>query len=256
MATTLRPLGKTGVEVTLLGMGTGVKAWGGKSELLRKGDEPFMTVVKHAYEKGIRYFDLADAYGSHRLIKGALKSFMDRDKVTLLTKSDSRDADGLRADLERSRQELDTDRLDVVLLHCVNDRDWPERLKGCMDVLSDAKAKGVIRAHGISCHSLESSSRAAETEWGDVLMERINPFGRKMDAAPEEVVPVLRKAHANGKAVLGIKIAGEGECSDQIGESLKYVLGLGCISAMPIGFLNPAEIDSALAHIDGLGLPA
>lgn len=248
-ATTPRPLGKTGLQCTLLGVGTGVKAWGGNSELIRKGRDTFMAVLQRAYEKGIRYFDMADMYGAHPYMKEALKTFIPRDQVTLLTKTASRDPDRVRADVERFRKELDTDRLDIVLLHCMNDPDWSNKLKGCMDVLEDFKAKGVLRAHGISSHNLEASRRAAETEWVDVLLERINPFGIKMDAPPDQVALILKKARENGKGVLGMKIAGEGQCRDKIAESLKFVMGLGCVDAMPIGFLDPREIDSAFSHV-------
>lgn len=248
-AATMRTLGKTGIQVSLLGMGTGVKAWGGHSELTRKGHDAFMGLLKHAYEAGIRYFDMADMYGSHPYMKEALKSFMDRDKVTLLTKTGAHKPQIIREDIERFRKELDTDRLDIVLMHCMSDPDWPETLKGCMDALADFKAKGILRAHGVSCHSLKAAMAAAESEWVDVLLERINPFGLKMDGPPDELVPVLRKAHENKKGVLGMKIAGEGQCSDRIGESLKFVMGLGCVDAMPIGFLQPSDVDTAFEHV-------
>jgi aryl-alcohol dehydrogenase-like predicted oxidoreductase len=246
---TLRPLGKTGLHCTLLGVGTGMKAWGGHSELTRKGHDAFMGVLQRAYEQGIRYLDMADMYGSHPYVKEALAKFINRDHVTLLTKTSSREPERVRADVERFRKELDTDRLDIVLLHCVNDPDWPNKLNGCMDALEDFKAKGVLRAHGLSSHNLEAARRAAETEWVDVLLERINPFGIHMDADPDQVAPVLKKAHENGKGVLGMKIGGEGQCRDKIAESLKFVLGLGCVDAMPIGFLDPGEIDSAFDHV-------
>jgi len=248
-ADVMRPLGKTGIEVSLLGMGTGCKAWDHNSELIRKGHDSFINVLRRAYEKGIRYFDMADIYGAHPYMKEALKSFIDRDKVTLLTKTSSREPRVVREDIERFRKELDTDRLDVVLMHCVSDPDWPKKLKGCMDVLADFKAKGVLRAHGISSHNLKAAACAAETKWVDVLLERINPFGLKMDAPPDQVAAVLRKAHENKKGVLGMKIVGEGQCADRIGESLKFVMGLGCVDAMPIGFLDPAEVDSAFDHV-------
>ncbi|NIA14170.1 MAG: aldo/keto reductase [Nitrospiraceae bacterium] len=253
-ATTIRTLGDTGIRTSLLGMGTGVKAWGGKSALTRKGHEAYMTMLKHAYELGVRYFDMADMYGSHPFMKEALADFMVRDKVMLLTKTVSRTPEEVRADIERFRQELDTDVIDVVLLHCATEPDWPERYKGCMDVLADAKTKGWIRAHGVSCHGLEPVSRVPETDWVDVVLARINPFGIKMDGKPEEVAPILQKAHEAGKGVLGMKIAGEGQCRDRIRESLKYVMGLGCVDAMPIGFLEPSEVDSAVAHIDAAGV--
>ena len=244
-AASMRPLGNTGIQVSLLGMGAGCKAWDHNSELTRKGRDAFINLLRHAYEKGVRYFDMADMYGAHPYMNEALKSFIDRDKVTLLTKTASREPGLVRKDIERFRKELDTDRLDIVLLHCVNDPDWPKKLKGCMDVLADFKAKGVIRAHGISSHNLNAAACAAETKRVDVLLERINPFGIKMDAPPEKMIPVFKKAHENNKGVLGMKIAGEGQCADRIGESLKFVMGLGCVDAMPIGFLEPAEVDSA-----------
>jgi aryl-alcohol dehydrogenase-like predicted oxidoreductase len=248
-ATTVRTLGKSGVQVTLLGMGTGVRAWDKTSELTRKGHDAYLALLRHAFDKGIRYFDMADMYGTHPYMKEALKTFIPRDNVTLLTKTVAREPQLVRADLERFRKELDTDRLDIVLMHCITDPDWTGKMKPCMDVLEEAKAKGIVRAHGLSSHDLEVSRQAAEHAWVDVLMERINPFGKKMDATPDEVVPVLRKAHENGKGVIGIKIAGEGECSDKIGESLRFVLGLGCVDAMSIGFLDPHEIDAVFKHI-------
>lgn len=242
-------LGACGVGVTRLGMGTGVKAWDRSSALVRKGHGHYMALLQHAYEKGIRYFDMADLYGTHPYMREALHRFIPRDNVTLLTKTVARQPGLVRADLERFRRELDTDRLDIVLMHCISDPDWDIYMKPCMDILEEAKAKGLIRAHGLSSHHLDVSRKAAEHPWVDVLMERLNPFGAKMDAPPNQVVPVLRQAHENGKGVLAIKIAGEGECGDRIGESLRYVLGLGCVDAVSIGFLATEEIDGAWAHL-------
>jgi len=250
VATSRRTLGRTGVELTLLGMGTGTKAWNHTSELIRKGHDAYLALLRYAYDKGIRFFDMADMYGTHPYMKEALKDFIPRDKVTLLTKTVAREPQLVRDDLERFRKELDTDRLDIVLMHCITDPDWTEKMRPCMEVLEEAKAKGVIRAHGLSSHNLEVSRKAAEHLWVDVLMERINPFGKKMDAPPDQVVPVLRRAHENGKGVIGMKIAGEGECRDRLAESIRFVLGLGSVDAVSIGFLEPAEVDGAFAYVE------
>ena len=249
-ATTLRALGKTGLQPTLLGMGTGVKAWGGVSELSRKGEDVYLQVVTHAYQAGLRYFDLADMYGSHAFFNKLLDGVIDRDKVMLLTKTAAKEAPVATADIERFRTELGTDRLDVVLMHCMTDKDWPTKMAPVMDVLEDAKAKGLIKAHGVSCHTLEALNLASESPWVDVVLARINPFGIKMDAEPDKVVPVLQAAHRNGKGVLGMKVAGEGQCADRLSESLKFVLGLGCVDAMPIGLLSPAEVDDTIAKVN------
>jgi len=257
--TTNRKLGKTGIECSLLGLGTGMRGWNGESDLTRKGRAAFMGMLEHVYGRGLTYFDLADMYGSHVYMRDAMKGPLDRDKVVILTKTVSREAELVRADLERFRKELDTDSIDIVLIHCLTEGDgpdWREKLRPCMDVLSEAKERGTIRAHGVSCHNLDALRLAAETEWVDVILSRINPFGVKMDGPVEEVAGVLRKAHDNGKGVLGMKIVGEGTLTDKIQESLRFVVGLGCVDAMPIGFLEPGEVDQVLDYIDALAATA
>jgi len=254
-ATTMRTLGKTDIQCSLIGMGTGVKSWNKESALTRKGHDAFINLLKHAYNSGIRYFDMADMYRAHPYMREVIEEgALDRDKLTLLTKTVSRKPDEVRDDIERFRKELNTDWLDIVMMHCLNEPDWPKKVAPCMDVLEDAKAKGLIRAHGLTTHSQEALEVAAENEWVDVVMARINPFKIKMDAEPEQVAAALKKARENGRGVLGMKIVGEGQCRDKIAESLKYVIGLGCVDAMPIGFLAPDEVDSAIAHVDAIAV--
>ncbi len=248
-AGTMRPLGKTGLQTSLVGMGTGVKAWNGESALTRKGDEAFLRLVEYAYAKGIRYFDLADMYGSHRFMNQLLTKTIDRDKVMLLTKTTAKEGPKAAEDVERFRTEIGTDRLDVVLLHCMTAADWNTTMRPCMDALDEAKAKGLLRAHGVSCHDIGALRTAVEEPWVDVILARINPFAVMMDGSPEEIAAILRTAHENGKGVLGMKIAGEGQCADRLLESLKFVIGLGCVDAMPIGFLAMAEVDAAFENV-------
>lgn len=253
-ATTPRPLGKTGLTCSLLGMGTGTKAGGGSSGQNREGREAFVTCLEHAYDRGITYFDMADSYGAHDYMKDALKRSIQRDKVLLLTKTGSREPDALRADVDRFLKELDTDYLDVVLMHCFQEPDWDVRYRAAMDVLSEAKAQGKVKAIGCSNHDFGALKTAAASDWVDVILARINPYGVKMDASPEEVAPVLKQAHASGKAILGMKIAGEGELVAKLPESLKFALGLGCIDAMTIGFIKPEEVDDTIQKLNAVAL--
>lgn len=248
-ATTPRTLGKTGIACTLLGMGTGTKAWNGSSAQNREGRDTFVACLEHAYAQGLRYYDMADMYGAHDYVKDALKRSVPRDRVMLLTKTVSKTPENVKADLERFRQELDTDYLDVVLLHCMTDGDWPEKMKGAMDALSEAKSKGVVKAVGCSNHTLEALTQAVQSDWVDVILARINPKGVKMDGTPEQVVPLLRQAHGSGKGILGMKIAGEGQLADQLPESLAFVMNLGCVDAFTIGFVKPEEIDDTIAKV-------
>jgi predicted aldo/keto reductase-like oxidoreductase len=172
-----------------------------------------------------------------------------RDKVTVLTKSFSRDAATMRADLDRFRRELGTDYLDVCLMHCVTEADWTERYKGAMDVLSEAKEKGSIRAHGCSCHSIEALRAAAKSPWVEVDLARINPVGAIMDADPSTVVGVLKEMKAAGKAVVGMKILGQGALRNRQDEGIKFALSLGLLDAFTIGAESKGEQEDLIRRI-------
>jgi aryl-alcohol dehydrogenase-like predicted oxidoreductase len=245
--------GTTGLTPTLLGVGTGTHAWNGHSDQNKQGRDAFVGLLSHAYNRGLRYFDLADMYGSHDYMRDAIvRGKMNRDELFLLTKTVSKTAVGVLADVERFRQEIQTDVIDVVLLHCMTKADWTTQLAPCMDALSEAKAKGRVRAVGVSCHTLDALSLAAETPWVDVMLSRVNPWGvkMKMDAEPEIVLPILKKAHDSGKGMLGMKILGEGKNVEGMEESLKFVLGSGVVDAITIGFMEPKQIDEVMAKID------
>src|SRR6201996_7434608 len=171
-------LGKTGIRTSRLAMGTGTIGFGGSSKQPRT--PPLTRLVLDGYnDNGLRFFDSADSYGSHPYVAEALKH-IPRDKVVVLTKTDTRDPAGVRADLDRFRKELGVDYIDIVLIHCVTEGDWTTRYRGVMDVLSEAKQKGVIRAHGVSCHSLSALRAAAASPWVEVDLVRLNPIGSHM----------------------------------------------------------------------------
>ena len=257
-ATDIRRLGNTGLECTYLGIGTGTRGSApGVTDQTQLPEGEFVNLLEHAYQQGITYFDMADRYGSHSYMRAAMARSIPRDNVMLLSKVWSREPKAAKADVERFRQELDTDTIDVVLMHCIRggEENWPETLKPLMDVLSDAKAKGHIRAHGVSCHVLPALERVPEEEWVDVALARINPFGSHMDGPVEKVVPIIDRIHKAGKGVLGMKILGEGDPKvvEEMDESLKFVTELGAVDAMTIGFLSVAEFDDAVKRINGVG---
>lgn len=244
-----RTLGKTGITVSRLGFGTGTKGWDRSSNQTRLGQEAFTAMVRRAYERGVTFYDLADLYGSHPYLRRAFQG-IPREKIVLQTKIWWRWGRNTREILDRFRQELDTDYLDIVLLHCVTEANWPESLKPMMEDLAEAKAKGILRAHGVSCHGLPPLQRVPDLDWVEVDLARINHRGAKMDAPPEEVVPLLRRMKEKGKGVIGMKILGEGTLKDERLASLKFVLGLDCVDAMVIGFESPEEVDDILRHME------
>lgn len=200
-------LAHAGIQTSRLAMGTGTVGSGHHSNQTALGIDGLSRLLQNGYDNGLRFFDCADSYGSHPHVADALKH-VDRSKVTVLTKSWARSGPEMRADLERFRRELNTEQLDIVLMHCVTEGDWTTRYRSAMDELEEAKAKGVIRAHGCSCHTIEALRAAAKSPWVEVDLVRINPIGSHMDADPETVASVIREMHAAGKGIVGMKILG------------------------------------------------
>jgi len=241
-------LGKTGIKTSRLAMGTETVGSGHHSNQTALGIDGLSRLLLHGYDQGLRFFDSADAYGSHPHVAEALKH-VPRDKVTILTKTWARDAAGARADLDRFRRELGTDYIDVCLMHCLTEGDWTERYRGVMDVLSEAKEKGIIRAHGCSCHSIGALRAAAKSPWVEVDLARINPIGAHMDDDPDTVVSVLREMKAAGKGVIGMKILGQGALRDRQDEALKYALSLNVLDSFTIGAESKVEQDDLVRRI-------
>jgi aryl-alcohol dehydrogenase-like predicted oxidoreductase len=242
-------LGHTGIRTTRLAMGTGTVGFGGASNQTRLGMSPFTRLLVNGYnENGLRFFDTADSYGSHPYVASALKQ-LPRDKVVVMTKSDNRDPEGLRKDLDRYRRELGIDYIDIVLIHCVTEGDWTTRYRGCMDVLSEAKHKGTIRAHGCSCHSIEALRAAASSPWVEVDLVRLNPVGAYMDADPDTVIKVIKQMRADGKGIIGMKILGQGKLRNRPAEAIRYALSTGVLDAFTIGAESQKEQDDLTQKI-------
>lgn len=252
-------LGKSGIETTLLGMGTGVHGGDRSSFLTRQDQLKSIHTIVHAYNRGIRFFDLADTYGTHGLMKEALAQ-MNRDEVTLISKMWTRgggipekerpDADVV---VDRFRKEMNTDVIDLIQLHCMVDGHWTDAEKKQMDILETLKARNIIRAHGTSVHSLEAMEEATKTEWVDVLHARINPYGIAMDRKdPQEVIAVMKQLHDQGKGIIGMKLVGNGDYKhddEKINHALKFVLALPVVDMIIVGFETPAEIDNYLERM-------
>jgi len=250
-------LGNTGIKTTFLGMGTGFSGGNRSSNITRAGVAE--SIIRQAYEKGIRFFDCADTYGTHPFTYAALKG-IPREKYTIFTKMWTGQG-GLpepeRPDanlvIDRFRKELNTDYIDLVQIHCMTDPQWTDKQKRQMDILENLKVKKIIKAHGVSVHSLEAMEAAADSPWVDVIHVRINAYGEAMDKKdPALVIPVIEKLHKSGKGVIGMKLIGNGnfrDDSEKIDASLKYVLGLGTIDLITVGFEKPEQIDNYILRI-------
>ncbi len=251
-------LGKSGVKVTRLGLGTGTNG----GEVQRNlGQKEFTRLVRHAYERGVRFFDTADNYDQmHEMLVKALEG-IDRDTYTIQTKMKWGNNRDPWTEIDRFRKELKTDYFDSFLLHCVSTDDWPDALKRQMDTLCEAKDKDAVRSMGASVHGTRGLDAMTKTTWPDVALLRVNHNGAHMDTVEnkwglvgdvEQCVTDIRKIHDNGTGVIGMKLIANGDFKDpaQREAAIKYVMQLDCVDAVVIGFKTTAEIDEAIENMN------
>lgn len=229
-------LGNTGIEMSRMAMGTGTHGFGGASNQTRQlGIKGVADMLRAGFDDGINFWETADQYGSHPHVGEALKK-VKREEVVILTKTNSNTYESVKKDLDRFRIELGTDYLDIILLHAVTDPQWNQKMKGAMEALAEAKEEGIIRAHGVSCHSIGALETAADEPWVEVDLARFNPGGARMDADVATVKKVLERMKANGKAIIGMKVYGCGELLDIKDECLQFQTGSGITDAFTMGF--------------------
>jgi diketogulonate reductase-like aldo/keto reductase len=251
-------LGRSGLKMSRVCLGTGMRGGNRQSNHTRMGKAKFEALLKGSYDRGVRVFDLNDLYGTHPYVVPAL-SGIPRDRYQIITKiwfrpggipePERPDADVV---IERFLRELKTDYIDLLLLHCVVSPKWPEELRQQMDIIAKFKDKGVVRAHGVSCHSLEALEAAVTEPWVDSVHARINPYGDSMDGPGDKVAPVLKKLCDAGKGVVGMKIIGEGRYrSDDAKKnaSIRFALELGCVHVLNVGCESLEEVDDLAARI-------
>jgi predicted aldo/keto reductase-like oxidoreductase len=251
-------LGQSGVKVSRLGIGTGSR--GGRIQR-EMGQKKFEHVVRYALERGITFIDTADTYDAvHEMLRPVIRS-VDREKIQIQCKIwPGRYADTFK-ELDRFRRELSTDYFDSFLIHCVQTADWPEQYARLRDDLDKAKQKQIIRSNGCSMHGLEPLRAAALTSWGDIRFCRVNHLGKNMDypngerkkyADVQPVLESIKKMHAAGKGIIGMKLIGNGDFTDPDvrKKSIRFVMGLDTVDAVVIGLKSTKEIDEAIENID------
>ncbi|MDR2862530.1 MAG: aldo/keto reductase [Puniceicoccales bacterium] len=248
-------LGDSGLQVSRIAFGTGSVGYNKSSNQTRLGMEKFVALARHAYSRGIQFFDMGDSYGSQPFVGQAIKEFP-REKLTLMTKiwveDDSKNKAGeIPKTIDRVLKEIGTSYLDILLMHCQMKGGWTKRRQQSMDALSKAKQEGRVKAVGVSCHNWNALVEAAESPWVDVIMARINPFGEMMDNKPDVVKALLQKAIKNGKGVVAMKIFAEGKRikTPEREQSIQYALQDVGVSCMTLGMESFAQVDDAVERV-------
>jgi predicted aldo/keto reductase-like oxidoreductase len=252
-------LGNSGVKVTRLAFGTGT--FGGRVQR-ELGQDGFTRLVRHAYDSGIRFFETADNYREMQTMLGIALKGLPRDSYRLMTKYRLRELENPRATIDRQRKELNSEYVDIMLLHCVRSADWATQFERLRDEFSEAKDKKILLAHGASCHGLLPLRAFPGNKWLDVALMRVNHDGTKMDSMStrdtdeighvDEVVGHIKRVHDQGTGVLGMKLIGEGAFTtpERRDAAMRFVMKLGTVDAVTIGYKSPAEIDEAIQRMN------
>jgi hypothetical protein len=252
-------LGRSNIKVTRLAFGTGTH--GGRVQR-QLGQEEFTRLVRYAYDRGIRFFETAESYpGMPEMLSIALKG-IPRDTYRLMTKFTTPASGDPAAKIDQFRTQLNTEYIDILLLHCLRPPTWSTDYQSLQDGFSEAKAKNVILSHGASVHGLPALRTFPGNQWLDVAMIRMNHNGTRMDNPSErevdipgnvdEVVAHTKKVHAQGMGVIGMKLCGEGRFTraEDREAAMQFAMGLGCVDAVTIGFKSTAEIDEAMDRMN------
>jgi len=197
-----KPLGKTGLKVSIIGFG-GIK-------LPKIKEDEAVKILNRAVDLGVNFIDTARAYGdSEKKIGLALKNR--RDEIYLSSRSLSRDKDGLLKDIEKSMKELRTDYIDVYELHAVNSKEIYQKVMssdGAIEGLKIARQKGLIGHVGITMHyDLEAMRMAIESNEFDVIMVAYSPLDH--ESVDREGILKLAKEHGMGTIIMKPLLGGQ-----------------------------------------------
>jgi len=243
-------LGKSGIQVSLVGIGTGSRGGGHQSNQTRLGDEGFKNLMRHAFDNGITFFDLADQYGSNPYFGRAIKG-VPRDQYVIQTKVISRKPEKAKEDIDRFLKELETDYIDSLIIHVVTEPDWTTKFRGVMDVFEEAKQAGKIRAHGVTCHSYVALEAAYASDWVQINQVRWNQKRSHMDNDVETVRELFTKMRAKGQGMIGMKVLGEGSLVRGATaltpeECFRFQIESGVVDAFVVGMEKTEQVDQLL----------
>lgn len=251
-------LGKSGVKVTRLAFGTGTMSGRTQREL---GQEQFTKLVRHAYDKGIRFFETAESYGEmHKMLGVALKG-IPRDSYRLMSKVTTREGVDPQLKIDELRKLANTDYFDVMLLHYQHVATWPTDTVRWQDGILEAKLKKAVVGHGASVHGLPALRKFPQNKWLEIAMIRMNHNGTKMDAEAyntngagdvAEVVTHTKQVQSEGMGVISMKLIGEGAFTTREDRkaAMKFAFRNAGVDSVTVGFKNTAEIDEAIENLN------
>jgi aryl-alcohol dehydrogenase-like predicted oxidoreductase len=255
-ATDMVTLGRSGVKVTRLALGTGTISGQVQRDL---GQDGFTRLVRHAYDRGIRFFETSESYGEmHRMLGIALKG-IPRDSYQLMSKVTTRDGVDPQQKFDELRRLANTEYFDIMLLHWQHTATWPADTVRWQDAILENQSRKVVLSHGASVHGLPALRRVPGNNWLQVAMIRMNHTGKSMDAEDYtqdpgnvgEVVTHVEEVRKQGMGVISMKLAGEGTFDrEDRRKAMKFAFRTAGVDCVTVGYKSPAEVDEAIENLN------
>jgi 1-deoxyxylulose-5-phosphate synthase len=251
-------LGKSGVKVTRLAFGTGTFSGRTQREL---GQEQFTRLVRHGYDRGIRFFETAESYGEmHKMLGIALKG-IPRDTYRLMSKVTTRDGVNPQEKIDELRKLANTDYFDVLLMHYQTKATWPTDTMRWQDGILEAKVKQAVVGHGASVHGLPALRQFPDNKWLDIAMIRVNHNGTKMDGEQyntnglgnvSEVLRHVKAVQTQKMGVISMKLCGEGAFTNREDRqaAMRFAFQQAGVDSVTVGYKNTAEVDEAIENLN------
>jgi 1-deoxyxylulose-5-phosphate synthase len=249
-------LGKSNVKVTRLAFGTGSNSGAVQRSL---GQEQFNALVRHAYDRGIRFFETSDTYDEMHSMLGIALRGIPRDSYRLMSKVTT-DNGNPQQRFDELRKQANTDYFDIMLMHVQQGPDWPTHSARWQDAISEAQSRKIILSRGASVHGLPALRQVPSNKWLQVAMIRMNHKGTKMDSEADswtstgnvpEVVSHVREARSAGLGVISMKLIGEGVFNHEDRQkAMRYAFQNAGVDCVTVGYKSPAEVDEAIDNLN------
>lgn len=246
-----RELGNTGIRVSRLCFGSLSLIYNQGNLSLDEGSR----LIEYAYSKGVNFIDTADLYDNYEYIRIASKH-IGRNNLVIATKSYAYDKKTAEETLSKALRELDTDYIDIFLLH---EQESIHTIMGHYEALEyfmDMKKKGVIRAIGISTHKIAGAKGFNQLDELDIIHPMINYKGiGLLDGTRDEMIKELEIAHSRNKGIYAMKVLAGGHLIGDVEKSVEYIRENPIFSSMAIGMQTREEVDCNLALVSGESYP-
>jgi aryl-alcohol dehydrogenase-like predicted oxidoreductase len=250
-------LGNSGLQVTRLAFGTGSNNGHVQYEL---GQAEFTKLVRYAYDRGVRFFETAEAYMTPAMLGEALKG-LPRDSYQLMTKVTTNKGVDPQVRFDEMRKKSQTEYFDIMLLHWQHTADWVSQTQRWQDGINEAQEKKIILKRGASVHGLPALRQVPGNKWLEVAMIRMNHKGAVMDSAVAddgnlgdvaEVVQHVKQVKQQGMGVISMKLVGNGTFTsheDRLA-AMKFAFRNAGIDCATVGFKSPQEVDEAIDNMN------